>query len=261
MATRPLHDPNPRRLGGSTTRRAIALAAVLLLAACGGADDTTETADDIATLESTEPSVQEREEAAEPTTTSEVDESGSTAGDTPVSTESDDSTDATPEPSDAATGDDTSTEAEPLSEDDAQDILNDFSACMRTQGYDEFPDIVVGGGGARQIMDAGIDPRDDAFGDAFAVCGDGLDQLQSDQPQLSPEEQLTAEAALLAGAECMRESGYENFPDPDFTQGYTQQAYVPGLLASGIDIMSPEFRDAGQECSRRITDEFELGDN
>lgn len=239
----------------------------LVIAACGGTEPADEAASDVATLETTAPETLNAEVAAEPTTTTEPASDGAAAktadgGESSADGGGDagDAANDDGDAGDAGTAEEEPAEADPLSEDDAQDILNDFSGCMRGEGLDTFPDMVIGNG-ARQIMDAGIDPFADEFREAFEACGDGLDQLQSNQPELSPEEQLTAEAALLAGAECMRESGYENFPDPDFSQGYGQQAYLPGLLSSGIDMMSSEFQAAGAECSRRITDEYNLEDN
>lgn len=127
---------------------------------------------------------------------------------------------------DAKDGDTTSTT---LSEEEAEEALLDWAACMRGEGLD-VPDPQIdgegrvrigvgsGGGGDDEDEDGGTDgggtpPDRDAMEAAFEECGE--------PPSVGspPSEQELAEMQenALEMAQCMRDEGIEDFPDPDFS--------------------------------------------
>jgi hypothetical protein len=143
---------------------------------------------------------------------------GSGAGDDDVATLSDDDTD---EQAQADPGDDGEAE------------LLDWVECMRGEGVD-LPDptrdadgnlvlngngITIGGGGGGTTRNDSADDGDEPPIDreemeaATEVCG----PPPAIGGELSEEELQDQQDAALAFAECMREEGIEDFPDPDFS--------------------------------------------
>ena len=113
-----------------------------------------------------------------------------------------------------------------LSEEEAEEALLDWAACMRDRGVD-MPDPQIGEDGGVQIQigsgpgegDEGDDtapgPADrDAFEEANEACGE--------PPMIggsfSEEDREQMEEDALAFAECMRDEGITDFPDPDFSE-------------------------------------------
>jgi hypothetical protein len=120
--------------------------------------------------------------------------------------------------------------------DDAEAELLDWVECMRDQGIDlpdptrdengnlvlEGPGIRLGGGDAQ-----GSTSRDDTDdqGDQPAVDPEEMDaamQACGQPPALGPndisdEDRQAMEQDALEFAECMRDQGIEDFPDPDFS--------------------------------------------
>jgi hypothetical protein len=65
-------------------------------------------------------------------------------------------------------------------------------------------------------------------------------------PELSPEQQEEMKERALAHAQCMREHGLKNFPDPTFDEsGGAQIRIGPG---SGLDPEDPDFKAAEEAC-------------
>ncbi|WP_035739050.1 hypothetical protein [Glycomyces arizonensis] len=94
---------------------------------------------------------------------------------------------------------------------DAFDQALAYSECMRENGVEDFPDPEQQeGGGMSLSLPKGIDPDDEVFKAAEEACeeympgpgeGEGID------PDIYE--------ALVEYAECMRENGVEDFPDPE----------------------------------------------
>jgi hypothetical protein len=115
-----------------------------------------------------------------------------------------------------------------------------YSECMRENGVPEFPDPENGRLTLRVGPDGGIDPNSPEFKAAQEAC-------QSLAPQGGPGAGGPANPELqdqvLNYAECMRENGVPDFPDPDVSgRGVRMQ------LPQGVDPNSQQFRSAQQEC-------------
>lgn len=137
-----------------------------------------------------------------------------------------------------SSSDDTGSAASPAGAPDSETAV-EFSECMRENGVPEFPDPEEGrfkiigkpGGG-------GLDPSSPQFQEAQEAC-------QQYAPQMSkggaPSEEM--KEGILEMAECMRENGIPDFPDPDFSGGGFQLK-----LPQGVDPESPQFKEAQEAC-------------
>lgn len=116
-----------------------------------------------------------------------------------------------------------------LSEEDQEEAMLDWTACMREQGID-MPDPQVDGNGRTSVIiggSAGVDDDDDdategdgnappdraTFEAAQEECGEPPMQGR----EISDEDREEMEAQGLEFAECIRDNGIEDFPDPDFS--------------------------------------------
>ncbi len=128
---------------------------------------------------------------------------------------------------------------------DAQDILVEFTGCLREQGLDiPDPDFTASPVEARKSIEAaGIDLDDPAVQEKIDACRPILlGILQT----LSPEQIQGYREAFVAYAQCMRSSGLD-VPDPDFTRGLD-------LFGGSIDPDDPAFAEADAEC-RKVFDD------
>ena len=87
-----------------------------------------------------------------------------------------------------------------------------FSECMRDNGVREFPDPPASGGLTIDgvLNGSSLDPNAPAWKQAIGACKD----LQP--PGFTGDEEVTAEEqeARLEFAQCIRDNGVEDFPDP-----------------------------------------------
>jgi hypothetical protein len=137
---------------------------------------------------------------------------------------------------------------------DPEDALAEFAECMRENGIEDFPDPQIGEDGGIQIGaggDGGPPTEEDrqAIDDAMAVCEDLLPQGEG-PGEISEEDQAAAQDAAVEFAECMREHGIEEFPDPEFSDdgGILQQ------IGDNVDPSSDEFREAEDACRSVLED-------
>ena len=134
----------------------------------------------------------------------------------------------------SVSGDDNSDEQAQDDEADAEEELLDWVECMRDEGIDipdptrdadgnlviEGPGIGIGGGGSQGTSNSDegegdeppVDP--DEMNAAMEACGQPPALGPSD---ISEEDQQARQEAALEFADCMRDHGIEDFPDPDFS--------------------------------------------
>jgi hypothetical protein len=132
----------------------------------------------------------------------------------------------------SVSGDDSEEQAQ-SDEGDNEDELLDWVECMRDEGIDipdptrdengdlviEGPGIRLGGGDGTTFNDEADDDEGPAFDPeemdaAMETCGEPPALGPND---LSEEDRQAQEEAALEFAECMRDEGIEDFPDPDFS--------------------------------------------
>ena len=134
-----------------------------------------------------------------------------------------------------------------------------FAACMR-ETYPQWPDPQPDGGfGGREAIEAlGIDPRDDSFAEALDGCRSALQRAVGGN-SLTPEEQAEQQDQVLALFACVREQpGFEDLPDPDFSQGAGRGFGLIQLFQSGA-INPEEFRAAIDHCATSLGVELRGG--
>ncbi|GAB3992504.1 hypothetical protein GCM10029992_01670 [Glycomyces albus] len=108
-----------------------------------------------------------------------------------------------------------------------------FSDCMRENGVEEFPD--VGDGGAMMGEEIVDDPD---FDSAMEACQHFIEDFRATSGgpgDTSPIDEETAREF----AECMRENGVEEFPDPT----------DDGMALNRELLDDPDFEAASETCS------------
>ena len=169
-----------------------------------------------------------------------------------------------------------------LSKEEAEEKMNEWTSCMRDAGVD-IPDLKTDGDGNARIGiavgsastdDEGADgetpapPDRDAFEAAREKCGEPP-MLGG---EISEEDRKEMEDGALAFAQCMRDEGLEDFPDPDFSKmgpGAGPAVRIEGGGPSnassgddddsgdkgpfgGIDPTTPEFQAANEACAEKV---------
>jgi hypothetical protein len=94
---------------------------------------------------------------------------------------------------------------------DQQDAALAYAQCMRDNGYAEFPDPVPGEG-IRFLIKPGDAPR---FQKAASACRNLVPEGLRDD-EIAPEEL----EGLVKLAQCVRDNGIPNFPDPNATGSF-----------------------------------------
>jgi len=124
-----------------------------------------------------------------------------------------------------------------------------MSRCMRAHGISDFPDPAnaPGGGvglsvtmtpGSSAVTVAGIEFSGPAFTAAEKACRFGA---YGTRPKLTAAQKR----GMLKSAQCMRDHGVPNFPDPTFGAG---GADAPKESNSQVNPDSPAFRAAARAC-------------
>ena len=127
-----------------------------------------------------------------------------------------------------------------------------YAGCLRDNGID-VDDPQAGSGGLRAILGGGpnsdgpsIDRRSEEFLAANESC---VVYLEAARPETDPEaEQERLEEQLLL-AQCIRDNGYEQYPDPAIgTDGRLERLGGREADELGIDRRSEEFRGVMTTC-------------
>lgn len=146
---------------------------------------------------------------------------------------------------------------------DPEDALAEFAECMRENGVEDFPDPQIDENGGITI---GIGDGEPGEGRPSDVDRETLEvAMQECQPllpqgggpgEISEEDRAAFQDAMIEYAQCMRDNGIEEYPDPEFSGGGAFQE-----IGEGVDPNSDEFRAADETC-RPILEETipDLGD-
>lgn len=139
--------------------------------------------------------------------------------------------------------------------DDPQEAMLAFAQCMRDNGIEmDDPQFDEGGRGVIVRIggpgEPGFDPESEQFQAAQQACGS---LLEAARPQLDPAAQAEFLDQQLAMAQCLREHGIEDYPDPVIdSDGRLQR--VAGSTAEELtfDPFSEEFRSAREACASEL---------
>jgi hypothetical protein len=136
--------------------------------------------------------------------------------------------------------------------DDLNEALLAFAQCMRDNGVD-MDDPQVGERGGRGFFgggpggaDDGIDRFSEGFQAAQQAC-QGI--LAASRPEIDPEAEQERLEEQLALAQCIREHGYEDYPDPAIgIDGSLERVRGLEMSEIGIDRRSAEFQEVIGAC-------------
>jgi hypothetical protein len=106
-----------------------------------------------------------------------------------------------------------------------------FAECMRDNGVSDFPDPDASGGLTIDgvVNGSSLDPSSPAWDAAIGACKD----LQP--PGFMGDEDVTAEEqkARLEFAQCIRDNGVEDFPDPAEDEPLVDTNRIPSAVTEG----------------------------
>jgi hypothetical protein len=111
-----------------------------------------------------------------------------------------------------------------------------FSRCMRSNGVSQFPDL---GASGKVTLDgvvngSSLDPNSPAFQQAISACKD-LEPAGFTGSKRSPQQM----SAALRFAQCIRENGVKDFPDPVNGQPLVDTNRIPSSnLPGGMSILN-----------------------
>jgi hypothetical protein len=129
-----------------------------------------------------------------------------------------------------------------------------FSECMRDNGVREFPDPPASGGLTIDgvLNGSSLDPNAPAWKQAIGACKDLQPSGFTGDEEVSAEEQ----EARLEFAQCIRDNGVEDFPDPAPDAPLVDTNQIPSAAEDGgMDILNAAMRKCGDASS----DELGLG--
>jgi hypothetical protein len=137
----------------------------------------------------------------------------------------------------AGKGGNATSSAKPDGQTDQERMLK-FAQCVRDNGVPDFADPQVSGGGGVSIgMPDGTDPKkaDAAMQKCKQYMPNGGEPQKLDPKDLEKLRKL---------AQCMRDNGVTNFPDP------TDHGIQVNGNTSGLDPNDPKFKAADEACAR-----------
>ena len=135
---------------------------------------------------------------------------------------------------------------------DQNEAILAYAECLRDNGID-VDDPEAGTAGARAIFGGGpgtdgptIDRRSEEFIAANESCGY---ILEASRPEVDPEAEQERLEEQLALAQCIRDEGFEAYPDPSIgSDGRLERLRGQEMRELGIDQRSPEFQEAIGNC-------------
>jgi hypothetical protein len=135
---------------------------------------------------------------------------------------------------------------------DREEALLAFVQCLRDNGLDVDDPVAGEGGGGRRILGDGpggsgdLDPQSEEFQTAQVTCGPILEAARPDFDPVVEQERLESELLL---AQCLRDNGYPEYPDPALDNDGRLQRGGQGFQTLGIDRRSEGFQNARGTCA------------
>ena len=126
-----------------------------------------------------------------------------------------------------------------------------FAECMRDNGVSEFPDPDASGGLTIDgvLNGSSLDPNTPAWKQAIRTCKD----LQP--PGFTGDEEVTDEEqeARLEFAQCIRDNGVEDFPDPAKGEPLVNTNLIPSAAEpGGMDVLNAAMRKCGDRAAEAM---------
>jgi len=130
-----------------------------------------------------------------------------------------------------------------------------FAECMRDNGVSEFPDPDASGGLTIDgvVNGSSLDPSAPAWQSAIAACEDLQPTGFTGDEEVTAQEQETR----LEFAQCIRDNGVQDFPDPAPGDPLVDTTRIPSAATEGgMSILNA----AMQSCGDVYSGELGLGD-
>lgn len=139
---------------------------------------------------------------------------------------------------------------------DQNEAILAYAQCLRDNGI-EVDDPQAGAAGARAIFGRGPgsdDPTIDRRSEEFVAANEACAAiLEASRPEIDPEAELERLEEQLQLAQCIRDNGYEQYPDPAIgSDGRLERVRGQSFTEIGIDPRSPEFQEVIGECRAEI---------
>lgn len=130
-----------------------------------------------------------------------------------------------------------------------------FSECMREHGVRSFPDPDASGELTIDAVanEAQVDTETPVFDAAISACKDLQPAGFTGRKRSAAEEDYA-----LKFAQCMRENGVEDFPDPEKDGPLIDTNRIPSAAGRGA-LEIPGFKEATEACASKYEDELGLG--
>jgi hypothetical protein len=143
---------------------------------------------------------------------------------------------------------------------DRGEALLVFAQCMRDNGIAmDDPQIGQGGGRGGFLRPGGTGALDQ-FGEEFQVAQQACAPiLEAARPDIDPEAEQERLESELALAQCFRENGYEQYPDPALDSDGRLQRGGQQFQELGIDRRSEQIQSTRQNCAEELGVEFRPG--
>jgi hypothetical protein len=129
-----------------------------------------------------------------------------------------------------------------------------FAQCMRENGVSQFPDPDASGELTIDgvVNGSGIDPDGPTWQQAIDACKDLQPPGFTGDGERSPEEQ----SAALEFAQCIRENGVPDFPDPVNGQPLVDTNRIPSSNTSrGMSILNAAMKTCGDLAAEAIREQ------
>jgi hypothetical protein len=141
---------------------------------------------------------------------------------------------------------------------DPREAMLAFTECMRDHGIDmPDPQVASSGEGGPAVVSSAegpgsgpgteFDPQSEAFQAAQKDCQHFMDDARGDI-DIDPAQVAEQQQQMLDNAQCMRDHGIVNFPDPTFGENGS----VTMTLDPSVDPNSDEFKAAEEACRHLI---------
>lgn len=129
----------------------------------------------------------------------------------------------------------------------AADNALSFSKCMREHGVKNFPNPEISGGRVSLRVKGGGPGGIQVSPQAMAAAQNACKHFQpAEQTNISPQEKVARQEAVLKFAKCMRERGIDVHAST--AGGGVQIQIHPGAAGAGPNPESPAFQDAQKAC-------------
>ena len=135
---------------------------------------------------------------------------------------------------------------------DQNDAMLAYAQCLRDHGI-AVDDPQAGSFGARAIFGGGPDsdgPRIDRGSEEFIAANESCGYiLEASRPEIDPAAEQERLEEQLKLAQCIRDAGYPEYPDPVVSDdGRFQRGGGRDFASLGIDFRSEEFREVMTTC-------------